>query len=191
MIEPRRGSARPAPKRPCPRRKPARSDNTECSADGRSKPPATTAALPMLLEFDVLRFGGAVGESHVLQFALAAGIAHRAIQRMIAEQHFHHAFARLANFVGVGGDHHAFGDHRSAGGLQLRHLLDFHQAHAACALQRKIRVVAERRHFDAHGLAGFDQQRPRRRGDLLAIDSDDYISHKFVVGPWSFVVVGD
>src|SRR5205085_1935051 len=34
----------PAPKRPCPRRKRARSDNTECIAVDQSKPPETTAA---------------------------------------------------------------------------------------------------------------------------------------------------
>ncbi len=78
------------------------------------------------------------------------------------------------NFVGVGRNHHAFGDHRRARGLQLRHLLNPHQAHAASALQREIRVVAERRHFDARILAGFDQQRPRRRGDVLAVDREVY-----------------
>ena len=53
-----------------------------------------------------------------------------------------------------------------------------HQAHAASALQREAGVIAERRHFDAHGLAGFDQQRPRRSGDLFAVDGDVYVSHK-------------
>src|SRR5580704_6497218 len=48
---------------------------------------------PLLFFFVVLglhefRFGGAVGESHVLQFTFAAGIAYGAIQRMVAQQHF-------------------------------------------------------------------------------------------------------
>ena len=49
----------------------------------------------VVLGLHVLRFRGAVGKCHVLQFALAAGIAHRTIQRMIAQQQFHHALARL------------------------------------------------------------------------------------------------
>ena len=104
----------------------------------------------MILRLHELRFGGAVGERHVLQFALAAGVAHRAIQRMVAQQHLEHRLARLLDLVAVGGDDHALADHRGARGLQLGHLLDLHQAHAASALQRKVGVVAKRRHFDAH-----------------------------------------
>ena len=124
---------------------------------------------PLLLVFVVLgvdefRFGGAVRERHVLQFALAAGVADRTIQRMIGEQHFEHGLARLLDLRTVGGDDHAFADHRGAGGLQLGHFLDLHQAHAASALQGQIGVIAERRHFDAHALAGFNEQAcPRGR----------------------------
>ena len=64
-----------------------------------------------------------------------------------------------------------------ARGLQLGHLLHLHQAHAASALQRKIGVVAERRHLDAHALAGLNEQRPRRSRELLAVNCEIYISH--------------
>src|SRR5271165_206065 len=40
----------------------------------------------VVLQLNELRFRGAVLESHVLQFALATRIAHRAVERMIAEQ---------------------------------------------------------------------------------------------------------
>src|SRR5439155_3476706 len=113
--------------------------------------------IAMRLDINVFRLGGAVGERHVLQFALAAGIAYRTIKRMISEQHLDHALARLTNLIAVRGNNHAFGDARGAGGLQLRHLFDSHQAHAAGALQRKIRVVAKSRHLNAGGLAGFNQ----------------------------------
>ena len=135
----------------------------------------------MVLGLDELRFGGAVGERHVLQFAFAAGIAHRAIQRMVAEQQLDHRLARLAHFIAVGGDDHALGDHRRAGGLKLGHLLDLHDAHAAGALQREPGVVAKRGDFDAYALAGFDQQRPSGGRDFLSIDSESYISHEFVL----------
>src|ERR1051326_6498674 len=122
----------------------------------------------VLLELHVLRFRGAVAERHVLQFALAARVTYRAIQRMVAQQDLHHALARLLYFVAVGTNHHSIGDGNGARGLQLGHLLNAHQAHPARALQRKVRVIAERGNFDARALAGFDQQGARRRGDLLA-----------------------
>ena len=122
---------------------------------------------PLLLVLVVLglhefRFGGAVGERHVLQFALAAGIADGAIQRMVAEEQFNHRLARLDDFFIVGGDDHALGNQRGAGRLELGHLLDFHETHAAGALQGQIGVITKRGNFDAHGLAGFDEQRPGR-----------------------------
>src|SRR4029077_20970927 len=83
----------------------------------------------------VFGFGSAIGESHILQFAFAAGIAHWAVQRMIAEQDFYHRFASLMNLITVCDDDHALADDRCAGGLQLGHFLDLHQTHSAGALQ--------------------------------------------------------
>src|ERR1035437_8342952 len=117
-----------------------------------------------------LGFGGAVGKRHVLQFAFAAGVAHRAIQRVVAEYQLQHRLAGLTHFIAVGGDDHALGHGRGAGGLQLRHLFDLHDAHAASALQRKSGVVTERRNFNAHALASLDQQRARGSRDLLSVD---------------------
>src|SRR6266496_1107708 len=128
----------------------------------------------MVLDVNVFRLGRAVGERHVLQFALAAGVAHRTIERMVAKQHFDHALARLPDLLVVGGDDHAFADYRRAGRLQLRHLLDTNQAHAARALQRQVRVVAERGHLDTDGFAGLDEKRSGGRRDGLAIDGDAY-----------------
>src|SRR5579862_2582891 len=148
---------------------------------------------PLLLFFVILRlhelrFGGAVAERHVLQFAFAASIANGAIQRMVPEQQFKHRLAGLLDLITFGGDDHALADHRGAGGLQFGHFLDLHQTHAASALQRKVGVIAKGGHFDAHGLAGLNEQRARGGGELLAIDSEIYISHEAVVSPWSFVV---
>src|SRR5262245_52397159 len=128
----------------------------------------------MRLQFDELRFGSAVGERHVLQFALATGVADWAIERMIAEQQFDHALSRLANFIAVGRHYHAFVDAGGAGGLELWHLLDPHEAHTARALEGKIRVVAESWDFDAGGLTGLDEQRAGRRGDRLPVNRDIY-----------------
>src|SRR5579863_8791968 len=111
----------------------------------------------VILRLHKLRFGGAVGECHVLQFALAARIAHRAIQRMIAQQHLQHRLPRLLDLIAVGSDDHALAYHRGARGLQLRYLLDLHQAHAARALQREVGLITKRRHFYARALAGLDK----------------------------------
>src|SRR5581483_10076304 len=89
----------------------------------------------VVLDVNEFRFVGAVGEGHVLQFAFAAGVAYRAVEGMIAEQQLDDGLARLAHFVGFGGDGHALGHDGGAGGLQLGHFLDAHQAHAARALQ--------------------------------------------------------
>ena len=85
----------------------------------------------------------AVAENHVLQLALAAFVAHRAIQRMIRQQEFQHVLARLTHLLSIRSNDHAFRRHQRARRLQLRRLLHLHQAHAACCLQRESWVVAE------------------------------------------------
>jgi hypothetical protein len=114
----------------------------------------------------------AVAEYHVLQFALAALVAHRAIQRVVGEQEFQHVLAGRGHLRGLGPHHHALGDGKRAGRHQLGHLLHFHQAHAAGGLQREALVVAERRDLDAHPPGGVDHQRPRRGLDLPAVDRE-------------------
>ena len=131
----------------------------------------------MVLGLHELRFGRPIRKCHVLQFALASRIAHRTIERMIPQQQFDHRLPRLLDLFAIRSDDHPFADHRGTRRLQLWHLLDLHQAHAASALQREIGVIAKRRHLDAHGLAGLNQQRPRRSGYLLAINSKCYVSH--------------
>ena len=67
---------------------------------------------------------------------------------------------------------------KSTCGLKLRHLLDFHQAHAAGGLQRISFDVAERRHFDAVLARRLDHQRAWRSLDRPSVDGEIYqISH--------------
>ena len=63
----------------------------------------------MQLFFDEAAVVRAVAEDHVLQFAFAALVAHRAIQRMIGEQKFEHGLARFVHLRRVGAHHHAVG----------------------------------------------------------------------------------
>ncbi len=99
---------------------------------------------------------------------------------MIAQQQLDGGFARLRDLIVIGVDHHAFRYRGGAGGLQLGHLFQAHQAHAASCLQRKAGVVTERGNRDTRGTAGLNQQRACGCGDLLAIDGKGYVSHGFL-----------
>ena len=138
----------------------------------------------MLLDLDVLRLRRAVAEGHVLQLALAARVAHRAVKGMVAEQEFDGGFACLRNLRRFGLDHHAFGYRRSAGGLQLGHLLDADDAHATRRLQRKSGIVAEGGNLEAGSAAGLDEQGARGCGELLAVYGETYISHGLRLFSW-------
>ena len=136
--------------------------------------------IAVLLGLGVERLGGAVLEGHVLQFALAAGIAYRAIEGMIAQQQLDGGFARLGDLVAFGGDDHAFGYRGGAGGLQLGHFFQADQAHAASCLQREAGVVAKLGDGDAGLAAGLDQQSACGCGELFAVDGKGYVSHGFL-----------
>ena len=121
---------------------------------------AEILVLHRALVLGIARVVHAVAHRLVLQVALAALVADRAIQRMVDQQEFHHAAARLAHHRAVGVHHHAVGDRIGAGGDRLRRrLLDLDQAHAAIAGDRQALVVAEARNFDAGRLAGLQHGR--------------------------------
>ncbi len=114
----------------------------------------------------------AVAESHVLQFAFAALVADRAIERMIGEQELEHVLARVMNLRRIGADDHAFGRDERAGRLQFGHFFDFDETHAARSLERKSLVVAERRDFHLHALGGIDHERAGGDGNFLLVDRE-------------------
>ena len=126
----------------------------------------------------------AVGHRLVLQVALAALVADRAVERMVDQQELHHAFARLLHHRRAGADDlgravavgrqvlHAHG----AGRLRLRHADDLDQAHAAIAGDREPLMEAEARDFRARGLAGLEQRVLRRDVDLVSVN--DELGHR-------------
>ena len=89
--------------------------------------------LEVALGLDVARLAAAPAVGDVLQRALAALVAHRAVQRVVDQQELHHRLLRLLDAVGGGVHHHALADGRGARGLQLGDALDLDQAHAAGA----------------------------------------------------------
>src|SRR5262249_51853809 len=132
------------------------------------------------LLFNETALARAVAERHVLQFAFAALVANRAIQRMVSQQKFERALARLANLWRFGVHYHALGHGKRAADLQFGSLFHLHQAHAARGLQRQAVVIAERRDLDAHLLGGIDNQSSRRRLHRLAVDRQvNDVTHRF------------
>ena len=113
---------------------------------------------------------GAVAKHHVLQFALAALVADWAIERVIRQEKFEHAFAGLLDLRRIRANDHAFCGSESASRLQLGHFFHFNEAHAARGLQRKARVIAERRNFRRDLLGGFDDQLAGRNLKFAVVD---------------------
>ena len=115
----------------------------------------------------------AVAHRLVLQVALAALVADRAVERMVDQQEFHHAVARLLHHRRVGEDLLLVGDRQRAARLRLgRAGLHLDQAHAAVAGDRQALVVAEARDLDAGHLAGLQDRDAGRHLDLLTVDLD-------------------
>jgi hypothetical protein len=104
----------------------------------------------------------AVGHGLVLQRALAALVAHRAVERVVDEQQLHHAALRLVRDRGgeLGVHHHALGARGGARGQRLALAFDVDQALPAGADRVEQRVVAEPRDRDAEHLGGPDHQVP-------------------------------
>ena len=122
----------------------------------------------------------AVGHRLVLQRALAALVADRAVERVVDQQELHDPLLRLVGdrAGGLGVDDHALGDRQRARGLRLREpaavagVGDVDQALPAGAHGREQRVVAEPRDLDADLLGGPDHQGVLRDADLDAVDGD-------------------
>src|SRR5205823_8138010 len=92
------------------------------------------------------RVAGPVAERQVLQRALAALVADRAVEWMVDENELERRVLALRSLLGSTGcadDHPVLCGERAAG-LQLRHPLDLDEAHAARADGRtEPRLVAE------------------------------------------------
>ena len=114
--------------------------------------------------------GRGVFMGKILEVALSALIADRAIQRMIGQDEFEHRLVGVIDDRRGGPNGHAFGRHGAARGLELRHLFDFDQAHAAVRIRLEFRMVAEVRNHHADPASGFDHQGAFRHGDGNAVD---------------------
>ncbi|GAA3416768.1 hypothetical protein GCM10018952_46180 [Streptosporangium vulgare] len=142
---------------------------------------------PLLLHEAALAL--AVGHGLVLQRALAALVADRAVERVVQEQQLHHAALRLLGDRGgeLGLHDHALGDLDRAGGLRLGEapavagVGDVHQALAAVGGRLQQRVVAEPGDLDAEQLGRPDDQSALRDAHLEAVDGDGDQVHRHLL----------
>ena len=126
---------------------------------------------------DVLSFGEtlldiAPIEDHFLQLAFAAAVADRTIERVIDEQKFAHRTLRFFDLGTRGRDDHSVSAGDRARRLQLRHLVDAHQTHAARRLHLEVLVITKRRNAVSVFAAHVDQRRALFGLDLDAVYRD-------------------
>ena len=122
--------------------------------------------------FGVAGGGFAVADGQILQLAFTAFVAHGAVERVVDEQEFHHAFLRLPGHFGMGMHHHAVGYRRGAGRQRLGRFFHFHQAHAAAGGDGKFFVVTEVGDVGAELLRRFNHGRALLYRYFLTVNAD-------------------
>ncbi len=112
----------------------------------------------------------AVGHRLVLQVALAALVADRAVERMVDQQELHDPVARLDRLGRIRMDDHAVAHRHRARRNRLWRALHLHEAHPAVAGDLQALVEAEMRDLDPGLLAGLQDRGPGRHLDFVAVD---------------------
>ena len=115
----------------------------------------------------------AIGHSLILQIALSALIADRAIKWMVDQQKLHHAFAGVLDHLAIGADFLAVGGRQGATRLRLgRPRLHFDQAHPAIAGDAQPLMIAEARDFLARQFARLQHGGASGNFDFLSVYGD-------------------
>src|SRR5690606_35585901 len=138
-----------------------------------------------ILVFDGALVFGVAGRIHaeghglVLQVALAALVADRAVQRVVDEQELHHPFAGLLHHRRVSEDFRQFAvraganithAHGAGRGRLWRAALHLDQTHAAVAGNRQTLVETETRNLGPGFLARLQQREMIRNLDFLTVN---------------------
>ncbi len=106
----------------------------------------------------------------LLQLALARLVAHRAVDRVVDQEELEDRALRRPGLLARGVHHHAVRHARVTRDLELRHLLDLDQAHAAVAGDGETRVPAVVRDLDAEALGGANDGGAVLDRDPAAVD---------------------
>ena len=104
------------------------------------------------LFFFVARVRTTIAYCQILQLALTALVANRAVQRVVNQQKLHHRLLRLDGFVALGVHHHAIGHGRGAGRHGFGGFFNVHQTHSAIGRDAQLLVVAKMRNVGARFL---------------------------------------
>ncbi len=130
--------------------------------------------LLVALLLDEARLAGPVGHRLVLQRALAALVAHGAVERVVDQQELEHPVLGLLGDRGLGVDLHVRRALEHAARLQRRAPtgVDLDDAHAAHADGLHARVGAEVRDVDAVALRRVDDELALVRHDRCAVEGD-------------------
>ncbi len=120
------------------------------------------------------RGGHAVAHNVALELVAGAGAATVAqmIRRVALEQQPQHALAVLHGRMRLGRHDHPVRDLGGARGEQLGLALDRHEADAAVAHDRQLRVPAQRRYVDPGGPGRIEDGPTFRRSDGAAVDRE-------------------
>ncbi len=130
--------------------------------------------LEVALLLDEAALPRAVGQCLVLQRALAALVAHGAVEGVVGQQEFEHPVLGLLDPVVGGVHHHAVGHRDEAGRGQggAARALDVDEAHAAHADGVHAGVVAEARDVGAGALGRRDEQLALLRRDGAPVEGE-------------------
>ena len=128
--------------------------------------------LEVALGLDVAALAGAVAERLVLERALTALVADRAVERMVGEQQLEHPFLDALDGRRLGVDLHVGRDREHARRHQRRtaSAVDLDEALTAHPDRLHPRVVAEAWDVDAGALGGSDDQLALARRERHAVD---------------------
>jgi hypothetical protein len=91
---------------------------------------------------------------------------------MVDQKELHLTLPRFVHLLVVDVDFHPFLDRGRTAGLQLRHAIDLHEAHAALADDREAGVVAEMRDVNVGRFGSLDDVHPFRNIDFGTVKGD-------------------
>ena len=124
---------------------------------------------------------GPEGVRKILQRALAAFVAHRAIERVVDEQKFEDAGPRRDDIVAPRRHDHPVRADRRTRRLQFRHLLNLDDADAAGTVDADAGVIAVVRHRHAALDGGLEDGLAFLDGDLTTVDRQRDGIHNMII----------
>ena len=124
------------------------------------------------LFFLVARGRITVANRQILQLALAALVANRAIEGVVDKQKLHHRLLRLDSFIALGANHHALGHRRGAGGHGLGGFFNIHQTHTAIGRNAELLVVTKMRDVRARFLGSVHHHAAFEHFHFFAVEFD-------------------